>query len=64
MGDCQSKNKSADVNEPTIESRTQESPDQKDQHLFEEERAKHKPENGRSFGENWNFCLFFKCIFR
>ena len=46
MGDCQSKNESADVSEPTIESRPQ-------------ELAKQKPENGRSFGENCEFCFFF-----
>ena len=75
MGDCQSKNKAADVSEPTIEptekpsneskkepiTEVQKSPDQKDQNdpvvaPVEEILAKHKPENGTSFGQNKLFC--------
>ena len=55
MGECQSKNKIADVSEPSIESTPQKSPDQKDQNSIKEEPAKQKPENGRSFGQNIKF---------
>ena len=71
MGDCQSKNKAADVSEPTIESdvkpshestkepikEAQESKDKNDPAAgsVEEIPMNQKPENGTSFGQNTKF---------
>ena len=53
MGDCQSKNKINHVSEPTTESGG------KVAGSVEEIPVKHKPENGRSFGQNMKLRSFF-----